>query len=162
MRCGTWRGYFSDEAGAEEQVRDDLRSTTLIRQSTVEEWNNKIANMEEGYESAKRFASAAMAFAEKSQDHAERLGWVKDHGEMFEISPQYEITWGSAVRYAEIKSEEFMAMDWIACDKAYLAKASLLKIKHKAQWVKEKKEFDDEMSEHVKNETPERHVMFSD
>ena len=68
----------------------------------------------------------------------------------------------SAVRYAEIKSEEFMTMAWIAHDKAYLAKASLLKIKHKAQWVKEKKEFDDEMPERVKNEIPERHVVFSD
>jgi len=34
----------------------------------------KIADMEERYESAKRFATAAMDYAEKSQDHAENLG----------------------------------------------------------------------------------------
>ena len=118
--------------------------------------------MEEQNESAKRHAAAAMDFAEKTQDHTEKLGWVKDHGEMFEISLQYEITLGSAVRFAEIKSDEFMAMAWITRDKAYLAKASLQKIKHKAQWIKEKKEFDEGMSERVKNEIPERNVMFSD
>jgi len=157
-----WRRHFSNKAIAEEWVRDHLRSTFWTKRSSVEEWDSKVADMEEQYESAKPHTAGAMDYAKKSQDHTERLGWVKDHGEMFEISPQYEITWGSAVCYAEIKSEEFMAVAWIAHDKAYLAKASLLKIKHKAQWVKEKKEFDDEMSERVKNETPERNVMFSD
>jgi len=79
MQCGTWRGYFSNEAGAEEQVRDHLRSTTWIRQSSVEEWDNKIADMEERYEVAKRFAAATMDFAEKSQDHAKNLGWMKEY-----------------------------------------------------------------------------------
>jgi len=83
MRCGTWLGYFSNEEGAEEQVRHDLRSTTWIRQSSAEEWNNKIAEMEERYESAKHFAAAAMDYSEKSQDHAEKLGWVKDYEEIF-------------------------------------------------------------------------------
>jgi len=157
-----WRRHFSNEALAEEWVRYHLRSTFWTKRSSDEEWDSKVADMEEQYEFAKCHAAVAMDYAEKSEDHAERLGWVKDHGKMFEISPQYEITWGSAVRFAKIKSEEFMAEAWISRDKAYLSKSSLLKIKHKAQWVKEKKEFDDEMSEHVKNETPERNVMFSD
>jgi len=95
-----------------------------------------------------------MDYAEKSQDHAERLGWMKDWGEMFEISPQHEITWGSAVRYVEIKSDEYMAMARIARDKAYLARALLFKTKHRAQWAKEKIEFDDELSECAENEIP--------
>jgi len=74
---------------------------------------------------------------------------------MFEISPQHEITWGSAVRYAEIKSDEYIAMAWITRDKAYLARASLFKTKHPAQWAKEKIEFDDEMSECAENDIPE-------
>ena len=157
-----WRRHFSNEALAEEWVRDHLRSTFWTKHSSVEEWDSKVADMEEQYESAKRHAAVAMEYAKKSQDHAEGLGWVKDHGEMFEISPQYEITWGSAVRFAEIKSDEFMAEAWIAHDKAYLAKATLQKIKHKAQWIREKKEFDEGMSERVKNEKPKRNVMFSD
>jgi len=48
---------------------------------------------------------------------------MKDYGEIYEISPQYEITWGSAVCYAKIKSDENMAIAWVAQDKAYLAKA---------------------------------------
>ena len=155
-------GRYSIKAIAEEWVRDHLRGTFWTKQSSVEEWDTKSADMEEHYESTKRHAAAAMDYTEKSQDHAERLGSVKDHGEMFEISPQYEITWGSAVRYAEIKSDESMAMAWIAHDKAYLARASLLKTKHRAQWAKEKKEFDDEISERAKNETPEHYVVFSD
>jgi len=55
-----------------------------------------------------------------------------------------------------------MAMAWIARNKAYLAKASLLKMKHKAQWVRKKEELDDEMPVCAKNETQERCVMFSD
>ena len=106
MLCGTWRGFFSNEEGAEGQVRHDLRSTTRIRQSSAEEWNSKIADMEEQYESAKHFAAAAMDYAEKSQDHAENLGWVKDYEEILEISPQHKITWGSAVWFAKIRSEE--------------------------------------------------------
>ena len=157
-----WRRHYSNKTIAEEWVRYHLGSTFWTKRSSVEEWDSEVADMEEHYESAKRHAAAAMDYAEKSQDHAERLGWVKNYREMFEISLQHEITWGSAVRFAEIKSEEFMAMAWIACDKAYLAKALLLKIKHNAQWVREKKEFDDEMPEHVKNETLERCVMFSD
>jgi len=65
------------------------------------------------------------------------LGWGKDYEEMFEISPQYKVTWGSAVRFTEIRSDEYMAMARIAQDKAYLARALLLKAKHRAQWVKE-------------------------
>ena len=129
-----WRRLYSNETIAEEWVRDHLGNAFWTKRSSVEKWDSKVSDMEKHYE----------------------------YGETFEISLQYEITWGSAVRYAEITSEEFMAMAWIARDKAYLAKASLLKIKHKAQWVKEKKEFDDELSEHVKNEKPERNVMFFD
>jgi len=47
MRRWTWRGYFSNEEGAEEQVRDNLRSSTWIRPSSAEEWDKKIADMEE-------------------------------------------------------------------------------------------------------------------
>jgi len=54
-----------------------------------------------------------------------------------------------------------MAMAWITRDKVYLARASLLKTKHRAQWAKEKIEFDDEMSERAENETPEQYVVFS-
>ena len=86
---------------------------------------------------------------------------MKDYGEMFEISPQHKITWGSAVRYAEIKSDESTAIAWITHNKAYLDRSSLLKTKHRAQWAKEKVEFDDEMSERAENETPERYVVFS-
>ena len=100
-----------------------------------------------------------MNYAEKSQDHAENLGWVKDYEERFEISPQHRITWGSAVRFAEIRSEEYMAIAKIAQDKAYLAKALLLKAKHRAQWAREwaKDEEDSEIetSECIENEIPE-------
>jgi len=65
------------------------------------------------------------------------------------------------LKFAEIKSEEFMAMAWITRDKAYLAKAELKKIKHKAQWIREKKEFDEGMSERVQNEKLERNIVFS-
>ena len=66
--------------------------------------------MEEQYKSAKGFAAAAMDYTEMSQDHAERLGWMKDYEEIFEISPKHKITWGSAVRFAEIKSDEYLDM----------------------------------------------------
>jgi len=45
-------------------------------------------------------------------------------------------------------------MAWIARDKAYLARAWLLKTKCRAQWAKEKMEFDEEMSGCAENETP--------
>jgi len=48
----------------------------------------------------------------------------------------------------------YMAMAWIPRDKAYLARALLFKTKHRAQWAKEKIEFDDEMSESAGNEIP--------
>jgi len=159
MRRDAWQGYSSNEGIAEEQIRDNFRSTIWTRQSSVEEWDNKIADMEERYESAKRFAAAAMDYAEKSQDHAEKLGRMKNYGEMFEISPQHKITWGSAVRFAEVKSDEYMAMAWIALDKAYLTKALLFKAKHRAQWerewAKEKVESEDEIFECAENEIPE-------
>ena len=53
-------------------------------------------------------------------------------------------------------------MAWIARDKAYLAKATLKKIKHKSQWIREKKEFDEGMSDCMKNKEPERNIVFSD
>jgi len=84
-----WHGRYSIEAIAEEWVRDSLRSTIYTRHSSVEEWDSRVADMEERYESAKRFAVAAMDHAKKSQDLAERLSWMKDYGEMFEISPQH-------------------------------------------------------------------------
>ena len=108
-----WCGRYSIEAIAEEWVRNSLRRTIWTEHSSVEEWDSKVADMEERYKSAKCLAATSMDYAEKSRDHAERLGWMKDWGEMFEISPQHEITWGSAVRYAEIKSDEYMAMAWI-------------------------------------------------
>ena len=151
MRRGTWRGYFSNEKGANEEVRDDLRSCTCIRPSNAEEWDNKIADMEERYESAKGFAAAAMDYSEKPQDHAEKLGWVKDYEETIEISLQYKVTWGPAVQSTQIRSDEYMAIARIAQDKAYLAKALLIKAKHRAQWAKEwAKE-----KEESKNEIPE-------
>jgi len=39
MQHGTWRGYISNEKGAEEQVRDDLKSSTQIKPSSAEEWD---------------------------------------------------------------------------------------------------------------------------
>ena len=84
-----WRGRYSIEAIAEEWVRDSLRRTIWTRHSSVEEWDSRVADMEEPYESIKRFAARAMDYAEKSQDHAERLSWMKDYGEMFEISLQH-------------------------------------------------------------------------
>jgi len=154
--------YFTSKALAEEWVRDHFRGTFWTKRSSVEEWDSRIADGEEQYESAKCHSAEAMNYGERNQDHAEHLGWEKDHGEMIEVSPQYEITWDSAVRFAEIESEEFMAMAWIARDKAYLAKATFKKIKHKAQWIKEKKEFDEGMSERMKDEKSERNVVFSD
>ena len=155
MQCGTWRGFYSNEAIAEERVRNDLRSTIwtnvlaqkngIVRQLT---WRNHPSP-------PNIIAVAAMDYAEKSQDHTERLGWMKDYEEIFDISPQHEISQGSSVSFAKIKSDEYMAIAWIAQDKAYLAKASLLKTKHRAQWAKEKIEFDDEMSECADNEIPE-------
>jgi len=71
---GTWRRYFSNEATAEEQVKDDLRSSTWIRPSSAEEWDNKIAEMEERYKSANCYAANMMEFAEMSQDHAKKIG----------------------------------------------------------------------------------------
>jgi len=82
----------------------------------------------------------------------QKLGWVKDYEEIIEISQQYKVTWGSAVRFAEIKSDEYMAIASIAQDKAYLAKAYLAKAllhkaKHRAQWAKEKEESKSEIPE---------------
>ena len=91
-----------------------------------------------------------MEYAEKSQDRAEKLGWVKDYEEIIEISPQYKVTWSSAVRFAEIKSEEHMAIARIVQDKSYLAKALLHKAKHRAQWAKEKEESKSEIPEWVR------------
>jgi len=42
-----WNRYFSREAIAEEQVKDSLRSSTWVRTSSAEVWNNKIAELEE-------------------------------------------------------------------------------------------------------------------
>ena len=53
-------------------------------------------------------------------------------------------------------------MAWIARDKAYLAKTTLKEIKHESQWIREKKEFDEGMSERMKDEKPERNIVFSD
>jgi len=61
-----WRGRYSIEAIAEERVRNDLRRTIWTKHSSVEEWDSKIADMEERYKSAKRVAAAAMDYAEKS------------------------------------------------------------------------------------------------
>jgi len=85
--CRKMLRYFTSKALAEEWVRDHLRSTFWTKRSSVEEWDSRVADMEEQYESAKRHAAAAMNYAEKTQDHAEHLGWVKDHKEMIEISP---------------------------------------------------------------------------
>jgi len=93
-----WSRYFWSEAITEEQVKDDLRRSTYIRPSTAEEWDNKIAKTEERYQSAKHFAANQVEFAEKSQDHTEKLGWVRDAEDIIEIHPQYKVTWGSAVR----------------------------------------------------------------
>jgi len=82
-----WLGRYSIEAIAEERVRNNLKRTIWTRHSSVEELDSKIAGMEERYESTKRIAAAAMDYAEKSQDCPERLSWMKDYGEMFEISP---------------------------------------------------------------------------
>jgi len=78
-----WRRRYSNEAIAEEWVRDRLGSTFWTKHSSVEEWDCKVADMVGHYESAKGHAAAALGYAEKSQDHTERLGWVKDHGESF-------------------------------------------------------------------------------
>ena len=45
-----------------------------------------------------------LEIAEKAQDHAEELGCLKEAEEIIEISPQFRITWGSAICHAEIKS----------------------------------------------------------
>jgi len=73
-----WHGRYSIEAIAEERVRNSLRRTIWTRHSNVGEWDSKVADMEERYESAKCLAAASMDYAEKSRDHAERLGWMKD------------------------------------------------------------------------------------
>jgi hypothetical protein len=61
-----WRRHFSNEALAEEWVRDHFRSTFWTKRSSVEEWDSKVADMEEQYEFAKRHAVEAMAYVEKS------------------------------------------------------------------------------------------------
>ena len=80
--CKEMLCYFTSEALAEEWVRDHFRSTFWTKRSSVEEWDSRIADAEEQYESAKCHAAAAMNYAERNQDHAEHLGWEKDHGEM--------------------------------------------------------------------------------
>ena len=70
----------------------------------------------------------------------EKLGWVKDAEEIIEISPQYKVTWGSALCHPKIKSDEYMAIARIAQGKAYLAKAPVRKAKIRAEWAKEKEE----------------------
>ena len=64
--AGTWNRYFSREAIAEEQVKNNLRSSTWIRPSSAEEWSNKIAELEEGVVSAKHYAANMLEIAEKS------------------------------------------------------------------------------------------------
>jgi len=56
------RRHFSNKALAEEWVRDHLRSTFWTKRSSVEEWDSRVADMEEQYESA-----AAMNYAEKTR-----------------------------------------------------------------------------------------------
>ena len=64
-----------------------------------------------------------LEIAENAQDHAEELDFLKEAEEIIGISPQFRITWGSAVCHTELKSEEYMAMAEIAQGKVYLAQA---------------------------------------
>jgi len=83
--CKKMSRYFTSEALAEERVRDHFRSTFWTKRSSVEEWDDRIADAEEQYESAKHHAASAMSQAEKTHDFAEHLSWEKDHGEMIEV-----------------------------------------------------------------------------
>jgi len=71
--------YFTSKALAEEWVRVHFRSTFWTKRSRVEEWDSRAADVEEQYESTKCHAPTAMNYAEKTQDHAQHLGLVKDH-----------------------------------------------------------------------------------
>jgi len=42
-----WRGRYSIKAIAEERVRNSIRRTIWTRHSSVEEWDSKVADMEE-------------------------------------------------------------------------------------------------------------------
>jgi len=128
--------YRSREENAEVQIKESIRDSALARTVDAEEWSNKIAELEEGVVSAKRYAASMLEIAEKAQDHAEELGSLKEAKEIIEICPQFRVTRGSAVCHAEIKSEEYMAMAEIAPGKVYLAQARVHKAKISPEWAK--------------------------
>ena len=128
--------YRSREENAEVQIQESLRNGAWARTVDAEEWSNRIAKLEEQVVSAKRYAANMLEIAEKAQDHAEELGFLKEAEETIEISPQFRITWGSAICHAEAKSEEYMAMAEIAEGKVYPAQARVRKAKISAEWAK--------------------------
>jgi len=73
---------------------------------------------------------------EKAQDYTEELGSLRSAEEVVEISPQFKITWGSAVRHAEVKSEEYVAAAEIAQGKVYMTQAKVAKARISAEWAK--------------------------
>jgi len=128
--------YRSREENAEVQIKESLRGSAWSRTVSVEEWSSRIAELEEHVLSAKRYAANMLEIAEKAQDHAEELGFLKEAEEIIEISLQIRVTRGSAVRHAEIKSKEYMAMAEIARGKVYLAQARVRKAKISVEWAK--------------------------
>ena len=128
--------YRSREENSEVQIKESLRDSIWSRTVSAEEWSSRIAKLEERVVSAKRYAANILEIAEKAQDHVEELGFLKEVAEIIEISPQFRVTRGSAVRHAEIKSEEYMAMAEIAKGKVYLAQARVRKAKISAEWAK--------------------------
>jgi len=89
--------YSSREENAVVQIKESLRDSVWSRTVSAEEWSSRIANLEERVVSAKRYAANMLKIAEKAQDDAEELGFLKDSEEIIDISLQFRITWGSAV-----------------------------------------------------------------
>ena len=66
------------------QLKESLRNSAWSRMVSAEEWNYRIAELEERVISAKHYAASMLEIAEKAQDHAEELGSLKEAEEIIE------------------------------------------------------------------------------